>query len=178
MFDTMTLTKTVGGVCGALLVYMLGAWAAEVISHRGAAHGHDGEHAQAYTIPVEGAEEVSDEPVEEGPPLADLLAAADLGAGETLFQRQCAACHKLEAGENATGPYLYAVVGRPVQTAEGFGAYSGALIEHADVWTPENLDAFIANPKGFAPGTGMNYNGMRDAEDRANLIAYLDSIDG
>jgi len=45
------------------------------------------------------------------------------------------------------------------------------------VWTPEALNAFLENPRGYAPGTAMTYNGMRKVEDRANLIAYLDSLD-
>jgi hypothetical protein len=68
-------------------------------------------------------------------------------------------------------------VGRDVGTAEGYN-YSGALSEAADVWTPENLRAFLENPAGYAPGTSMGYSGLKDVEDRANLIAYLDSIDG
>jgi cytochrome c len=46
-----------------------------------------------------------------------------------------------------------------------------------DVWTPEQLNAFLVGPKAYAPGTSMGYNGMRKIEDRANLIAYLDSLD-
>jgi cytochrome c len=61
--------------------------------------------------------------------------------------------------------------------AEDF-AYSGALVAVADTWTPENLQAFLENPKGWAPGTAMGYNGMRKVEDRANLIAYLATIGG
>jgi cytochrome c len=66
-----------------------------------------------------------------------------------------------------------------VQAAEGYAAYSGALIAaNPDAWTPEALNAFLENPKGYASGTSMTYNGMRKVEDRANLIAYLDSLDG
>ena len=45
------------------------------------------------------------------------------------------------------------------------------------IWTPDELNAFLENPKGYAPGTKMAYRGMNDIEDRANLIAYLDSLD-
>ena len=67
-------------------------------------------------------------------------------------------------------------MGRDVSSVDGFG-YSGALVAVADVWSAENLNAFLENPKGYAPGTAMGYNGMRKIEDRANLIAYLDSLD-
>lgn len=173
MFDTMTLTKIVGGFCGALLVFLLGAWVAEIIYHP-AAGGHGDEEHQAYTIDTGEEEGGGEEEVEVA--FADVYANADPAAGEKMF-RQCSACHKLEEGANATGPYLYGVVGRPVDAVDGY-AYSGALEEHADVWTPENLNAFLANPKGFAPGTKMSYSGMKDIEDRANLIAYLETIGG
>ena len=68
-------------------------------------------------------------------------------------------------------------MGRAVDAAEGFGAYSGALEQVADVWTPENLFGFLENPRGYAPGTTMGFAGLKDPQDRADLIAYLDSID-
>lgn len=171
MFDTMTLTKVLGGVCGTLLVFLLGGWAAEEIYHSG---GH-GDHAQSYTIPVEGGEEIAAE-VEEGPPFADVYALASAADGEGLW-RACSACHALEQGVNGVGPYLHGVVGRDVGVAEGYTQYSGALSEVNDVWTPEELNAFLTGPRAYAPGTSMGYNGMRKIEDRANLIAYLDSLD-
>lgn len=172
MFDTMTLTKTLGAVCGALLIFLLGRWAAETIYH----DSHAGHGEQHFVVAVEGAE-TEEAPAEEGPSFEELFAAADVGAGEAAY-RACAACHSVVKGENGTGPYLFGVVGRPVQAAEGFGAYSGALIAaNPDAWTPEALNAFLENPKGYASGTTMTYNGMRKIEDRANLIAYLDSLD-
>ena len=169
MFDTMTMTKVLGGVCGTLLVFLLGSWAAESVYHAG---GEDG--VAGYVIEVADSEDAG-EPVEEGPAFEEIYAMADAAEGEGLW-RACSACHKLAAGENSTGPYLYGVVGREVDAAEGF-VYSGALEEVVDVWTPEALNAFLENPRGYAPGTAMTYNGMRRIEDRANLIAYLDSID-
>lgn len=169
MFDTMTTTKIIGGFCSTFLVFLLGAWLAEEVYHSG---GHYGE--QAYVIEVEGAGE-AEEAVEEVP-FAVVFASASATDGEGLW-RGCRSCHALEAGNHGTGPALYGVVNRPVQIYDDF-SYSGALIEAADVWTPENLDAFLENPRGYAPGTAMSYNGMRDAEDRANLIAYLATIGG
>lgn len=169
MLDTMTFTKVLGGFCGALLIFLLGKWGAETIYHSG---GH-GDGVQAYVIDTgeDDAGAVEEEPVD----FATLMASADAAAGESVF-RNCRACHKLEKGENAVGPYLYGVVGRDVGTAAGFGAYSGALNAAADVWTPENLNAFLENPRGWATGTSMSYNGLSDPEDRANLIAYLETI--
>ncbi len=173
MFDTMTLTKIVGGFCGAFLVFLLGSWAAESIYHIGG-EGH-GEHAeQAYVIDTGDAGH--DEEAVAGPSFPELLAAADVGRGERVFGK-CKACHKVEEGVNATGPSLYGVVGRPVDAVDGFG-YSGALEAVAETWDPETLFHFLENPKAFAPGTKMTFSGLRKPEDRANVIAYLDSLDG
>ncbi|PRX38379.1 cytochrome c [Meinhardsimonia xiamenensis] len=173
MIDTMTGTKIVGGFCGSLLVFLLINWASEGLYHRGSGHGYEEGHAvQGYVIDTGEEEGGKTEVAEEaGPDFAEVYASADPAKGEAVF-RACKACHKLEPGANATGPTLYGVVGRAVDSVEGY-AYSGALRKVADVWTPENLDKFLADPKGFAPGTKMNFKGIKKIEDRANLIAYL-----
>jgi cytochrome c len=172
MFDTMTMTKILGGVCGTLLVFLLGSWAAEeIFKNRYAEHGgdHGEEVVQAYTIdtgtaePAEGEGETVD--------FAALLAAADPAAGEKVFAK-CSACHKVD-GTDGTGPHLNGVVDRPKASIAGFG-YSEVLVGMAgDAWTTDNLNAFIENPKGYAPGTKMSFNGLPKVEDRANLLAYL-----
>ena len=167
MFDTMTLTKVVGGLCGTFLVFLLGGFAADFIYHPSTGYGD--EYSQAYTIAVEDSGAVEEEVAEV--PFADVFAVADAGAGERLW-RQCQACHKLEDGANATGPYLSAVVGRDIGSANGY-SYSAAMAEFAGDWTPEALNEFIASPSGYIDGTKMNYRGMAAIEDRANLIAYL-----
>lgn len=167
MLDTMTMTKLTGGFCGALLVFLLGGFFAELIYHEVGHHGDD--HHQAYSIDTGEDDEPAEEEVQVA--FADVFAAADPGQGPTLF-RKCSACHAVEAGANGAGPYLHGIVGRDVGAASGY-AYSGALSEAADVWTPENLNAFLENPKGFASGTTMNFAGFDDVEDRANLIAWL-----
>lgn len=171
MFDTMTLTKLGGGFCGALLIYLLGGWAAETIYHSGSG-GHGYETKQAYSIPVDSgpAEDV----VEVA--FADVYATADAGAGERVFSK-CRGCHKLADGENAAGPHLYALVDRAVSSVDGF-TYSGSLVAVADVWSVEALNGFIESPRSYAPGTAMNFSGISDVEDRANLIAYLATIGG
>ena len=174
MFDTMTFTKLLGGFAGTLLIFLLGKTAAESIYHVGG-EGH-GEVEQAYVIPVTEEGAGGAEEAEEGPDFEVVFASADPAAGEGVF-RNCRSCHSVEPGENMTGPTLYGVVGRAVDTVEGYD-YSGALEEHADVWSPENLNAFLTDPRGYAPGTKMSYAGLRSPEDRANLIAWLDSLDG
>jgi cytochrome c len=168
MFDTMTGVKIVGGFCGALLVFLLGGWVAEGIYHAG---GH-GEGEQAYVIPVEGAGEAEEEAKEV--PFEEVFASADAGAGERVF-RQCSSCHRLEDGANATGPHLWNVVGRDIGGISEY-AYSDALAGMGEAWTVENLNGFLLAPSDWAPGTKMTYSGLGDVEDRANLIAYLETI--
>ncbi|MEI4232622.1 c-type cytochrome [Roseovarius sp. D22-M7] len=168
----MTLTKSAGALCGSLLVFLLGGWAAEAIYSTG---GHGDDHAQGYVIDT-GADEAEQEPAEEDPDLAQMFASAEPSKGERVFN-QCRACHMLEDGENGVGPHLYGVVAREVGSVDGYN-YSGALSEAADVWTAEELYAFLENPAGYAPGTSMGYAGLSKPEDRVNLIAYLDESDG
>jgi cytochrome c len=172
MLDTMTFTKIVGGVCGSLLVFLLGKWGAEVLYHTGGG-GHGGEHKAAYIIET-GADDAVE--VDEGPDFAELYAVADAGKGEKVFKK-CGACHKLEDGANGTGPFLYGVVDRPIGGVDGFN-YSGALAQLGDAWTPEALNAFLESPKKTAPGTSMSFKGLAKPADRANLIAYLATIGG
>lgn len=173
MFDTMTMTKIAGGLFGTFLIFLLAGFFSDFIYHEPAAHGD--EHAQAYTIATEGGDHGGAEEEAEVP-FAEVFAAAVPADGEKLF-RQCQACHSVEAGKNGTGPTLYGVVGRPVDSVDGY-SYSGALEQVADTWTPEHLNGFLTNPKSYAPGTKMTYKGMASVEDRANLIAWLDSLDG
>ncbi len=173
MLDTMTFTKIMGGFCGALLVFLLGKWAAEEIYAVGD-HGYD--HKPAYVIDT-GTDEEAEEVEEEVVTLASLYADADPEAGARVFNK-CSACHKVEDGANGVGPHLHAVVGRDIGSVADYGSYSGALNEAADVWTAENLFAFLENPKGWAPGTSMGYAGLKKPEDRADVIAYLDMTDG
>lgn len=167
MFDTMTLTKIGGGVFGALLILLLGKWAAEEIYHMDS-HGE-----AAYVIEVEGAEEEEEEVAEVD--IAELIASADISKGAKVFKK-CSGCHKLEEGANGAGPYLFGVVDRDIGSAAGFG-YSGTLESLEGDWTAEALNGFLAKPKDYAPGNKMSFNGLKKPQDRADVIAYLDSLD-
>ena len=100
--------------------------------------------------------------------------------GEKVF-RKCAVCHGLEAdGPAKLGPSLYGVVGRTTGTLEGFD-FSDALVaagEAGHVWTPEELSLFIENPKKLMPGTKMAFVGLKKPEERADVIAYIESAGG
>ena len=171
MLDTMTLTKIVGGFCGSLLVFMMGSWIAELLYHVG--HGHGEDHVSGYAIEVEVVEiQRNEEEID----FDELLAAADIGKGAKVFGK-CKACHKLEDGANGTGPHLYNIVDRAVGAASGSGyGYSGALIQVADVWTTDELNGFLENPKKYIPGTKMSFAGLKKKSQRENVIAYFKSL--
>ncbi|OYW45714.1 MAG: cytochrome c family protein [Sphingomonadales bacterium 32-68-7] len=120
--------------------------------------------------PIEAAEE---EGAEEGPSLAVLLAGGDAAEGEASFAK-CQSCHTMnQGGANGIGPNLYAIVGKPVGKHIAGFAYSGALSGHGGDWTFENLDAWLASPKAFAPGTKMSFAGLSNPQERANVILYM-----
>ena len=102
--------------------------------------------------------------------------AQDAAAGEGVFKRVCATCHNPTAeGPRKLGPSLFKVVGRKAGSLEGF-KYSTAKRDADVVWTPDKLDPYLANPRGFMPGTSMAYAGLKSDTDRANVIAYLQTL--
>lgn len=128
-------------------------------------------HEMGYAI--EGVE--AEGGAEEGPPLATLLAQADVAKGEQLFGK-CVSCHTINAGgPNGIGPNLHAVVGEAIGKGVGGFAFSSALSGHGGSWTFEDLDHWLKSPKAFAPGTKMSFAGLSKPQDRADLIAYLNT---
>lgn len=121
-------------------------------------------------------EEAAAEPAEDDVQVASLDPAM-VEAGERAF-RQCRSCHQVGDGaRNGTGPTLNGVVGSVAGQVDGF-RYSPAFVEKAEeghVWTEESLDAFLENPRDYIKRNRMAFRGVRDAEERAALIAYLTS---
>jgi cytochrome c len=101
-------------------------------------------------------------------------AAADVEAGKKQF-KLCAICHTAEAGKNKVGPSLFGVVGRKAGSLEGYN-YSEAMKNFAKTWTAETLDVYLADPRAVVPGTKMIFPGIKDETERANLIAYLETL--
>lgn len=109
-------------------------------------------------------------------PIGTLLASADPTAGAAVFKK-CAACHTDNSGgANKVGPNLWGIVNRPIASHEGF-AYSAAMKDFSQggsvEWTYENLDHFLLSPKGLVKGTAMGFAGLKKADERAAVIAYL-----
>ncbi len=172
MFDTMTATKTVGALCGAMLVLLLGKWAAESIYHVGLDSHGDG-HAVASLFPEPTAHD-DGAATAEAVDIMALLVEADAARGAKVFAK-CKACHKADEAVNGVGPHLVRIMGRAVATIDGFD-YSGPMAELGGNWNVEVLAAFLANPKKFLPGTKMSFVGLKKPRDQANLIAYLQSL--
>ena len=101
--------------------------------------------------------------------------AQDAENGEQVF-RQCRACHQIGDGaKNLVGPQLNGVVGRKASTAEGFN-YSQASKDAAAkglTWTDDVLMKYLENPTTYMPGTKMAYAGLKDEDQRKDVIAYL-----
>lgn len=112
-------------------------------------------------------------------PIGTLLASADATRGVAIFKR-CQACHTGEkGGANKVGPNLWDIVDRPIATHEGF-SYSGPIKEFSkggtEKWTYDHLNHFLTSPKGYIKGTAMGFAGDKKDNERADLIAYLQTL--
>ncbi len=173
--DSFELNKIIGAVLGTLLFVMGVGFLAEAIYHPIENRG------PGYALPepevAEGGAAAEEAPAV---PLGVLLASASVERGASAV-RKCQGCHTFGEGEAAKqGPNLYGIVGASKAHMEGF-AYSDILLQQkaeGQVWSYENLDAFLANPKVYAPGTKMNFPGVRSPEERADILAYLQTLSG
>lgn len=119
-------------------------------------------------VVLEGETATAEQPVEA------YLATADLAKGEQVFNK-CTACHNVaKGGANQIGPNLWGVIDEPIGQGRGF-AFSPALSGKGGAWDWKTMSDWLANPKGFAPGTKMSFAGLGNPQDRANVIAFLNS---
>jgi cytochrome c len=135
---------------------------------------HAGKHERPEVMgyEIEGVE-ISDA-ADAGPSIEALLQTADVAAGEKVFGK-CAACHTInQGGANGIGPNLWDTMGKPHGHVAGF-AYSDALKSKTGNWDWANMDAWLTSPRKYADGTKMTFAGLGKAEDRANLMAYLNA---
>jgi cytochrome c len=101
--------------------------------------------------------------------------AADPAAGEKIFKTQCGICHAVVAGQNRIGPTLFGVVGRKAGTVPGFN-YTADHKKLDLTWDAANLDKYLTNPRAMVPDTSMVYAGLKDDAQRADLVAYLETL--
>lgn len=102
---------------------------------------------------------------------ASALADGDPARGERVFNR-CKSCHELTRERNRNGPHLIGLFGRVSGAVDGF-RYSEPMKEAAIVWSNETLDSYLENPRSYMPGTRMTFAGLRNDQDRHDVIAYL-----
>lgn len=134
-----------------------------------------GERPEEMGYPIEGV--AVEGAAEADKPIAFYLATADAAKGETVFKK-CAACHNVDpGGANAIGPALNGVMGAGLATRPGF-AYSDALKGVGGTWGWDNMSAWLAGPKKFAPGTKMSFAGLSNPQDRADVMLFLNGKGG
>jgi len=108
-------------------------------------------------------------------PIENLLASASVDHGAQVA-KQCAICHNFQEGQGPkVGPDLYDVVGRKIASVAGFN-YSAALKGTTGTWSFDELNKWLADPRGLVPGTAMTFAGLQNEKQRADVIAYLDTL--
>ena len=101
---------------------------------------------------------------------------AEAATGQRLFNNACRTCHSTKEGDNRLGPHLYKIVGRKAGSLPHYG-YSSAMKSADFVWDEATLNRFVANPDEIVPGNSMKpYGGLASADDRAKVVAYLQSL--
>jgi cytochrome c len=126
--------------------------------------------------PIEGVVLDGPEGATPDKPIEFYLASADAAKGENVFKK-CAACHNADqGGAHALGPALYGVMGNPVAGAAGY-AFSDALKGKGGTWDWNTMSEWLASPKKFAPGTKMTFAGLGNPQERADVMAFLNSRD-
>jgi cytochrome c len=163
-------------IAGAVLATALGVMALSIVSEM-VFHPAEAEQPGFVVAVAEEGATAGGGGAPEVEPIAVRLAAANIDAGQQSTAK-CKSCHTFDKGDprQTPGPNLYGVVGMHAAHLESFPNYSPAMKEKQAeglVWNFENLDHFLTNPKAFIPGTAMTFAGIRNPQERANLIAYL-----
>jgi cytochrome c len=170
VLDSFEMNKVLGAVLGTCL----GVVALNIASGAVFAPGKLDKPGYEIDVPKSGPGPAQT-PAQPEVPLGQLLASADVSRGSDSAKK-CAACHTFEKGGRAlVGPPLWGVVGRAKAGVAGFN-YSPGLKQAGGNWTIADLFNFVTNPKAMVPGTAMSFAGVSRAGERADLMAYLNSL--
>ena len=160
-------------IIGAILLTCLGLVALNITA--GALFAPEIPAKPGYEIAVKPAPSETGKAAPAEVPIEKALASADVKRGEATG-KICQTCHNLTKGAGPKiGPDLWDVVGRPKGSIAGF-AYSDAIKSKGGDWTVADLNTFLSNPRGFAPGTKMTFAGLPREDQRADVIAFLNTL--
>jgi cytochrome c len=134
----------------------------------------DTHRPETMGYPIEVADTGGEE--DAGPDLGTLLAAADVANGAQKAAARCGTCHTFDqGGADGQGPNLYAIMGAQMGAKPGFG-YSQALTGKGEPWSWEAMNEWILSPRGYMSGTSMSFAGLKNNEERADIVAYLNTL--
>jgi cytochrome c len=168
--DGFEWNKIFGAVLGTLIFIFVVRQVAEVV-YEPATPAKPGYVVEGVVEP--GATGASTAPVAEViPDFGTVLPKADVAAGKTVAAK-CEQCHDIsKGGPNKIGPELWNVIGRARASVAGF-SYSSSMMSDHNPWTYEKLFTYLKSPAAMVPGTKMSFAGLRSADDRINLLAFL-----
>jgi cytochrome c len=170
--DSFELNKIIGAILGTCLVLLVTSFTAGAIFTPVMPQKPGFEIAVKEEAPS-GGKEAAPAPSE---PIEKLLQTASVEKG-TAAAKKCQACHTFAKGEpNRVGPNLYGIVGDKRGEDRGGFNFSAAMKAKGGEWTDEDLNKFLASPKGFIPGTAMGFAGIQKDSERADVIAYLHTL--